>query len=108
GTSDQIGATMFVQPDWLKIRDIDCFGTYSYFGHWRDVRPKTITALYTGFADNVRKAGKQVALPVSPGHDNTPVSNEPCGIPRNNGETLKSFLSAADAARPDIVIVCSW
>lgn len=108
GTKSDAGAKMFVQPEWLDIPRIDCFGTYSYFGHWRDIRTKTITTLYTGFAENVHAAHKQVALPVSPGHDNTPVSTEPCAIPRDNGTTLKSFLRATDAAKPDITIVCSW
>lgn len=108
GTADEVGAKMVVRPEWLKLARIDCFGTYSYFGHWRDVRPKSIEALYTGFTENVRGAGKQVALPVSPGHDNTPVNPEPGIIPRENGTTLKSFLRAVDAANPEIVMVCSW
>lgn len=108
GTASDVGAKMFVQPDWLKIPEIDCFGTYSYFGHWRDVRPKSIKTLYTGFARNVHEAGRSVALPVNPGHDNTPVSDEPCAIPRANGKTLKGFLRAVDAAKPEIVMVCSW
>lgn len=107
-TADDVGAKMFVPPDWLKIPQIDCFGTYSYFGHWRDVRAKSIQTLYAGYAENVHAAGKQVALPVSPGHDNTPVSDEPCAIPRDNGRTLKHFLRAVDAAKPEIVLVCSW
>ena len=92
----------------MKISRIDCFGTYSYFGHWRDVRPNTIKTLYSGFTGHVRNAGKEVALPVSPGHDNTPVNVEPCVIPRDHGKTLKSFLRAVDAAKPEIVLVCSW
>ena len=108
GTADEVGAKLMVRPEWLKLPEIDCFGTYSYFGHWRDVRPKSIATLYEGFVQNVRGAGKQVALPVSPGHDNTPVNPDPGIIPRKNGATLKSFLQAVDAARPEIVLVCSW
>jgi hypothetical protein len=108
GTSSDVGAKMFIQPEWLRIGRIDCFGTYSYFGHWRDVRKENIAALYSGFVQNVRDAGKQVALPVSPGHDNTPVSAEPCAIPRNAGATMKKFLRAVDSAKPEIVVVCSW
>jgi hypothetical protein len=108
GTADDVGAKMSVRPEWLQLADIDCFGTYSYFGHWRDVRPKSIANLYEGFVQNVRNAGKQVALPVSPGHDNTPVNPEPGIIPRENGATLKSFLQAVDVAKPEIVLVCSW
>jgi len=107
-TATDARAKMLVQPDWLQLPRIDCFGTYSYFGHWRDVREKTITTLYSDFVRDVRQAGKLAALPVSPGHDNTPVNAEPCIIPRENGATLKSFLRAVHAAKPEIVLVCSW
>jgi len=108
GTAGEVVAKMFVQPEWLKLQRIDCFGTYSYFGHWRDVRPGSLKTLYAGVTANVRAAGEHVALPVSPGHDNTPVSPEPGIIPRANGETLKNFLRAVDAARPEIILICSW
>jgi hypothetical protein len=56
----------------------------------------------------IHQTGKWAQLPFSPGHDNTPVSLEPCVIPRNNGETLKAFLRAVDVAKPDIAVVCSF
>ena len=108
GTGGGVGARMLVQPEWLGIRRIDCFGTYSYFGHWRDVREPTITTLYTDFTRQLGESGRLAALPVSPGHDNTPVNAEPCVIPRDQGATLNHFLRAVDAAKPGIVLVCSW
>jgi hypothetical protein len=102
------GPRMLVKPEWLHIAEIDCFGTYSYFGHWRDIRPDTIRGLYGGFATEVRGAGKRVQLPISPGHDNTSVSSEPCAIPRENGATLRAFMDAVDSARPEIAVVCSF
>ena len=99
---------MFVEPDWLKVAKIDCFGTYSYFGHWRETSPDTIKNLYTGFAQQVHQAGKAVQLPFSPGHDNTAVNPEPCVIPRDDGNMLKNFLRAIDEAKPEIAVVCSF
>lgn len=101
-------AKMMVGPDWLAIPQIDCFGTYSYVGHWRDKRASAISALYTGFTKNVRAAGKKSQLPVLPGHDNTPVHDAPFIFPRENGKTLKKFFDAAKKAKPDIIVICSW
>lgn len=107
-TAEPPYAKMFVLPEWLAISNIDCFGTYSYVGHWRDTNAASIRELYTGFATDVRGAGKQVQLPVLPGHDNTPVHAEPFVVPRNGGATLTNFLRAVDAAKPEIVTVCSF
>jgi len=101
-------AKLYVPADWLAIREIDCFGSYSLFGNWRETNASALTQLYTGFATNVRSAGKKVQLPVSPGHDNTPVNDKPYIAPRADGKTLRAFLAAADAARPDVVVVCSF
>ena len=99
---------MFVESEWLNVAKIDCFGTYSYFGHWRETNPTTIKNLYTGFAKQVHQAGKSVQLPFSPGHDNTAVEPNPCAIPRDDGKTLKNFLRAIDAAKPEVAVVCSF
>jgi hypothetical protein len=108
GTVDPPGARMIVRPEWLALPRIDCFGTYSYFGHWRDVRPASIQLLYQGFVKEVHQTGKAAQLPLSPGHDNTAVSQEPWATPRHEGALLAGFLKAIDDARPDIAIVCSW
>lgn len=102
------GAKMLSYPGWLDVKGIDCFGTYSYVGHWRDTNAAHIAQLYTGYADEMRAAGKKVALPAVPGHDNTAVHPEPFIIPRENGHTFKNFLAALDAAKPDIALICSW
>jgi hypothetical protein len=107
-SSDAPGVRMFVTPKWLALKKIDCFGTYSYFGHWRDVSPGAIQKLYEGFAEGVHKAGHAVELPFSPGHDNTAVNSQPLVVPRNEGEMLKTFLRAIDAAKPEIAVVCSF
>lgn len=101
-------AKMEVKNDWLGIPKIDCFGTYSYAGHWRDMNPRVISALYSGFAEQVHHAGKKVQLPVLPGHNNTPVEPEPFIISRKNGKTLKTFLHATEKAKADVVVICSF
>ena len=102
------GVRMDVAPEWLKLKKIDCFGTYSYFGHWRDVTPATLDKLYAGFARQVHEAGHAVQLPLSPGHDNTAVHDAPLVLPRRDGALLKAFLHAIDAAQPDVAVVCSF
>ena len=99
---------MTVQPEWLAIPQIDCFGTYSYLGHWRDQRPEAISALYSGFAEDVRKAAKKVQLPVLPGHNNAPVHEMPFIFPRENGKSLQTFFRSANQAKADIQVICSW
>ena len=37
-----------------------------------------------------------------------PPGADPLVVPRNNGEMLKGFLRAIDAAKPDIAVVCSF
>lgn len=107
-TAEAPGAKMRVLPEWLEIPQVDSFGTYSYVGHWRDTNAANLATLYAGFAQNVRAAGKQVFLPVLPGHDNTPVHAEPFIVPRAGGDTLRNFLRAADTAKPEMVVVCSF
>ena len=102
------GVRMEVAPEWLQVKKIDCFGTYSYFGHWRDVTPATLRQLYTGFAQQVHQSGHAVQLPFSPGHDNSAVNSNPLVLPRQDGALLKAFLQAIDAAKPDVAVVCSF
>ncbi len=99
---------MSVAPDWLAIKKIDCFGTYSYFGHWRDVTPAAIDELYRGFSESVHASGHDVELPFSPGLDNTAVSDAPLAVPRRDGELLRTFLHTIDDAKPDVAMVCSF
>jgi hypothetical protein len=99
---------MSVAPDWLAVRKIDCFGTYSYFGHWRDLAPATLERLYSGFAQQVHQAGHGVQLPFSPGHNNSTVNGQPLVVPREDGKVLKTFLRAIDAAKPEVAVVCSF
>jgi hypothetical protein len=114
---DKLKATAISEPPrvrfsvpqpWLQLKGIDCFGTYSYFGHWRDTNAANLAKLYAGFVRDTRRAGKWAQLPVLPGHDNTPVHREPLVVPRGEGAVLENFLRAVDEARPEIVVVCSF
>lgn len=102
------GIDLTVAPGWLAIKDIDCFGTYSLFGHCRETNADALEKLYVSFAQNIRHAGKQVELPILPGHDNTAVNEEPFVAARKNGALLKAFCRAVDAAKPDVAVVCSF
>jgi hypothetical protein len=106
--SNERGTRMFVRPEWLKIGKIDCFGTYSYFGHHRETNAAVIRKLYADFVFDVHRAGKSAELPFLPGHDNTAVAPAPYVVPRTDGATLRTFLAAIDSAKPDIAVVCSF
>lgn len=108
GIAQWPGATLGVREDWLALEDIDCYGTYSFFGHWRETSAPEIEHLYRGFAQRVRARGHAVQLPIMPGHDNTAVEDKPYLAPRDNSALLKRFLAAIDAARPEIAVVCSF
>lgn len=107
-TSKSPGAVLTIYPDWLAIKEIDCFGTYSLFGNWRETREKELVQLYQGFAKNVRGAGKEVQLPILPGHDNTAVEEKPYVAEREKGRLLKSFCKAVDESKPEVAVVCSF
>ena len=102
------GAVLSVPPKWLAIKKIDCFGTYSLFGNWRETEPRALSLLYQGFAQYIHGAGKEVELPILPGHDNTAVNETPYVVARKEGAVLEAFCRAVDAAKPDVAVVCSF
>ena len=102
------GAVLSIPPQWLAIEKIDCFGTYSLFGNWRETNPHALAALYQNFSRAVHQSGHQVELPILPGHNNTAVNPEPFVVPRAGGKVLSAFCDAVDAAKPDIAVVCSF
>jgi hypothetical protein len=108
GTSEYPGAVLSVPPAWLAIDKIDCFGTYSLFGNWRETNEPALAALYSNFADTVHRAGHEVELPILPGHNNTAVNPEPFVVARRDGKILEAFCRAIDAAKPDVAVVCSF
>ncbi|EEF61448.1 hypothetical protein [Pedosphaera parvula] len=107
-TKTEPGAVLSIAPDWLAVEKIDCFGTYSLFGNWRETREPQLTQLYQGFAENVRKAGKEVQLTILPGHNNTAVEEKPYVAARERGKVLKNFCKAVDETKPEVAVVCSF
>ncbi len=107
-TKDFPGAVLTIPPKWLAIDKIECFGAYSLFGNWRETNPGALTKLYQDFAGSVRRGGRQVELPILPGHDNSAVNPDPYIVPRQEGKVLKAFCQAVDAAKPDLAVVCSF
>jgi hypothetical protein len=102
------GAVLSVGAEWLAIPKIDCYGTYSLFGHWRESRQQELIQLYAGFTQNVRQSGKEVQLVILPGHNNAAVNEKPYVVPRERGKVLERFCKAIDKARPEVAIVCSF
>jgi len=107
-TQEYPGATLGIPPAWLAVQQIDCFGTYSLYGNWRETDPRALDKLYAGFSSSVHRAGHQVELPIIPGHDNTAVNPEPYVVPRRDGAVLKAFCHAVDSAKPEVAVVCSF
>jgi len=102
------GAHLVAGQDWLALTNIDCFGSYSLYANWRETNAAALAQLYSGFVRHVHAAGHLAQLPILPGHDNTAVNESPYIVPRNGNATLRAFLAAVDAARPDIAVVCSF
>lgn len=97
-----------IPADWLKNPGIDCFAFYSTFSHFRAHEYKDLVQKYRYMTQLAHNAGKQMLLPVHPGHDNSHFSEHPYIMPRRNGKTLKDFLRAATEAGADFIMVTSW
>jgi hypothetical protein len=85
---------------------IGFYGTFSVKRIWKyaDLAP-----VYTHLAKQAHAAGKQVFLPVHPGHDNSGFRPDDFFvIPREDGATLRGYLRAATEARADVVLLTSF
>ena len=105
GKTDEI---KHIPGDWLATPGIDCFGFYSTFSNFRAHTYKDVAGKYRYLAALAHGAGKQMLLPVHPGHDNSHFRDDPYIMPHRNGQTLKDYLRAAEDAGADIVMVTSW
>ena len=97
-TAEFPGAILSIPPKWLSVKKIDCFGTYSLFGNWRETDPHALAQLYQDFTGAVHRSGHQVELPVLPGHNNTAVNPDPYVVPRQDGKVMEGFFHAVDTA----------
>jgi hypothetical protein len=102
------GIELFCPDEWLAVKEIDCISGYAMFSTWRVDEYAKLKPLYTGFADAIHAAGKQVMLPVHPGHDNRRLSDKPYHMRRLNGKTYQGFWRAATEAGTDFVGITSF
>lgn len=103
------GEKRLTVPD--AFLELDWPGAFMMYGTFSVHREHTFDALapqYRHYAARVRAAGRDVVLPVHPGHNNSKLQTEPYVIPRDEGDTLRGYLRAAEAAHADAVLVTSF
>lgn len=99
----------FIIPhEWLQLDWIDAYMAYGTFSVRRVHTHEELKPLYTGMAKQAHQAGKQISLPVHPGHNNSKLQKKTYIIPRNDGETLTGYLRAASEAGADIIHITSF
>lgn len=100
---------MSVPAAWLTVPGIPMVGFYGTFSVQRIWRYDDLAPQYARFASQAHEAGKQVFLPVHPGHDNSVFRPDDFFvIPRDEGATLRGYLRAASDAGADAVLVTSF
>lgn len=97
-----------IPPEWLATSGIDSFAFYSTFSHFRADRYEELVEQYRELVDRAHRAGKEMILPVHPGHDNSRFSADPYVMPRRDGQTFRDYLRAAGEAGADGILVTSW
>ena len=97
-----------VPAQWLAADGIDAFTFYSTFSNFRAHRYEDLIGKYRYMAQLAHQAGKKIALPVHPGHDNSHFRDDPYVMPRRDGQTLRDYLRAATDARADLIMITSW
>lgn len=99
---------LFTPDEWLSVPQVRCFMGYAMFSTHRVYEQTDLAPLYAGWVKHVHAAGKQVLVPVHPGHDNSKLQQEPWSIPRRNGRTFAGFWNAAAQAQADLIGITSW
>ena len=102
------GIELFCPEEWLKIKEIDCISGYAMFSTWRVDEYAKLKPLYARFSQSVHAAGKQIMLPVHPGHDNRLINDKPYHIERRNGKTYRGFWRAAVEGGSDFIGIASF
>jgi hypothetical protein len=97
-----------IPADWLATPGVDSFAFYSTFSNFRAHRYEELAGKYRYLTKLAHDAGKEVLLPVHPGHDNSHFRDDPYVMPRRDGQTLRDFLRAATDAGADYIMVTSW
>lgn len=95
--------------EWLALPQIPMFGFYGTFSVKRIWKYEDLAPHYARLVRQAHAAGKQVFLPVHPGHDNSGFRpNDFFVIPRDAGQTLRGYLRAATEAGADAILVTSF
>jgi hypothetical protein len=94
--------------DWLAAPGVDAFAFYSTFSHFRAHRYEELAGRYRHLVSQAHQAGKQMLLPIHPGHDNSGFREDHYIMPRRDGDTLRDYLRAAHDAKADILMITSW
>jgi hypothetical protein len=81
------------------------YGTFSVqrIHTYEDLAPQ-----YAGMAAPAKRRGKSVMLPVHPGLDNSRIQEGSYVIPREDGETMKGYIRAAENTGADALILTSF
>ena len=97
-----------IPADWLATPGVDAFGFYSTFSNFRAHTYEELIGRFRYLTKLAHDAGKQMLLPVHPGHDNSFFRDDPYVMPRREGDTLRDYLRAATDAGADFILVTSW
>jgi hypothetical protein len=97
-----------IPDEWLATPGIDAFGFYSAFSNFRAQQYDELIGKYRYLVKLAHGAGKQMLLPVHPGHDNSHFRTDVYVMPRRDGQTLRDYLRAAEEAGADFILVTSF
>ena len=97
-----------IPEQWLGVNGIDAFASYSTFSHFRAHRYEDLIGTYRYLVALAHRAGKKMILPVHPGHNNARYREDYYEMPRRDGQTLRDYLTAAEDAGADAILVTSW
>lgn len=102
------GLQLYTPDEWLALDWVDMFMGYSTFGIIRMYKYEEISPLFERVVKQIQDAGHKVLLPVHPGHNNSKIATEPWVMPRENGDTFRGYLKAAEEAGADSIGITSF
>jgi hypothetical protein len=104
----QDGGLIFPE-NWLGIPNVQMMGFYGTFSLRRIWKYEELAPHYRRVTQQARAAGKEVFLPVHPGHDNSGFRpDDYFVIPRDDGATLRGYLRAVADAGADVALLTSF
>ena len=92
---------------WRGTADVLAF--YSTFSNFRTWTYPELIGRYTAVVRAAHDAGAKMMVPVHPGHDNSRLRERDFFVmPRDDGKTLRGYLSAARDSGADYILVTSF